>query len=115
MSVSRYHRRLQLLLRAIFAVSGQSVRNRFLAQQVLIQNLNSAATSVQGSKENAKPVVLARYMEQLHHQLRETPTLVPLSASLMVNGVDVKSCSYFNSLKSVNYRLDQIEVRSVSI
>ena len=96
-SVSRYHRRLQLLLRAIFAVSGQSVRNRLLAQQVLIQNLNTAAKGVQASKENTKPVVLARYMEQLHHQLRETPTLVPLSASLMVNGVDVKTCSYFNS------------------
>ena len=49
-AVARYHRRLQLLLRAIFAVSGQAVRNRFLAQQVLIQNMNSAATNVQTSK-----------------------------------------------------------------
>ena len=31
---SRYHRRLQLLLRAVIAVSGTSVQNRFLAQQV---------------------------------------------------------------------------------
>ena len=36
-------------------------------------------------------------MEQLHHQLKETPTLIPLSASLVSTGVDVKSCTYFNS------------------
>eukprot|EP00092_Neocalanus_flemingeri_P001614 GFUD01001721.1.p1 GENE.GFUD01001721.1~~GFUD01001721.1.p1 ORF type:complete len:1837 (+),score=416.06 GFUD01001721.1:479-5989(+) len=96
-AVARYHRRLQLLLRAVFAVSGEAVRNRLLAQQVLMHNLNQAATQVQSSKDNAKPLVLARFMEQLHHQLHDTPTLVPLSASLIANGADVKSCSYFNS------------------
>jgi len=96
-SVARYHRRLQLLLRAVFAVSGESVRNRLLAQQVLMMTLNQAATNVQTSKDSAKPIVLVRAMEQLHHQLHETPTLVPLSASLVANGVDVKTCKYFNS------------------
>lgn len=78
-------------------MSGQAVRNRLLAQQVLIQSLNSAASNVKSSKDSAKPVVLARSMEQLHHQLKDTPTLIPLSASLVSNGVDVKSCTYFNS------------------
>lgn len=96
-AVARYHRRLQLLLRAIFAVSGGAVRHRLLAQQVFVQSLNTAAANVQSSKESAKPIVLARFMEQLHHQLRDTPTLVPLSASLVANGVDVKNCTYFNS------------------
>ena len=96
-AIARYHRRLQLLLRAVFAVSGEAVRNRLLAQQVLMQNLNQAASQVQTSKDTAKPIVLARFMEQLHHQLHDTPTLVPLSASLVANGVDVKNCSYFNS------------------
>ena len=96
-AVARYHRRLQLLLRAIFAVSGQAVRHRLLAQQVFVQTMNTAATQVQTSKDSAKPIVLARFMEQLHHQLRETPTLIPLSASMVTDGVDVKNCTYFNS------------------
>ena len=70
------------------------MRNRLLAQQVFVQNMNTAATQVQTSKDSAKPIVLARFMEQLHHQLRETPTWIPLSASLVTDGVDVKNCTF---------------------
>ena len=36
---SRYHRRLQLMLRALFAVSGEALRGRFLSQQLLVKVL----------------------------------------------------------------------------
>ncbi|GLH17055.1 Uncharacterized protein GBIM_21893, partial [Gryllus bimaculatus] len=33
---ARYHRRLQLMLRALLAISGEALRQRFLSQQLLV-------------------------------------------------------------------------------
>lgn len=38
-SASRYHRRLQLMLRALLAVVGDALRNSFLTQQCLVKVL----------------------------------------------------------------------------
>ena len=86
-SVARYHRRLQLLLRAVFAVSGQAVQTRVLAQQAMLRTLHQAAREVQTAKTEARQLVLARWMEQLHHHLTANPTLVPLSASQVIHTV----------------------------
>lgn len=85
--VARYHRRLQLLLRAVFAVSGQAVQTRVLAQQAMLRTLHQAAREVQTAKTEARQLVLARWMEQLHHHLTANPTLVPLSASKVIHTV----------------------------
>lgn len=96
-SLARHKRRLLLLLRAVFVISGEALRNRFLAQQVLMQELDKAADSVKTAKDSSRATTLLRHMENLQHQLITTPTLVPLSASLTARGVEVKSCNYFNS------------------
>ncbi|XP_023349683.1 phosphatidylinositol 4-phosphate 3-kinase C2 domain-containing subunit alpha isoform X2 [Eurytemora carolleeae] len=96
-SAARHQRRLQLLLRTLFVISGQALRNKLFAQQVLVQELYQSAEAVKTSKDNNRHNILARHMENLHHQLRTTPTLVPLSASMTASGVDVKSCQHFNS------------------
>jgi hypothetical protein len=34
---ARYHRRLQLMLRSLLAISGDSLRQRFMSQQLLVK------------------------------------------------------------------------------
>lgn len=34
---SRYHRRMKLMLRALFAICGEALRNCFLSQQILVK------------------------------------------------------------------------------
>ncbi|PNF36119.1 hypothetical protein B7P43_G10961, partial [Cryptotermes secundus] len=94
---SRYHRRLQLMLRALFAISGEALRGRFLAQQLLVKNMYEIAGNVKASKESLRLKVLTRDLEQLHHSLEEAPTCLPLSPGLEVRGVQVRTCSYFPS------------------
>lgn len=38
---ARYHRRLQLMLRSLLAISGDSMRQRFMSQQLLVKVLIS--------------------------------------------------------------------------
>ncbi|PSN54649.1 hypothetical protein C0J52_01070 [Blattella germanica] len=94
---SRYHRRLQLMLRALLAISGEALRGRFLAQQLLVKNMYEIAGNVKASKESLRLKVLTRDLEVLHHSLEEAPTCLPLSPSLEVRGVQVCTCSYFPS------------------
>ncbi|XP_069687221.1 phosphatidylinositol 4-phosphate 3-kinase C2 domain-containing subunit beta isoform X3 [Periplaneta americana] len=94
---ARYHRRLQLMLRALFSVSGEALRGRFLAQQLLVKNMYEIAENVKATKESLRLKVLSRDLEVLHHSLEEAPTCLPLSPSLEVRGVQVRTCSYFPS------------------
>jgi phosphatidylinositol-4-phosphate 3-kinase len=55
------------------------------------------AGNVKASKESLRLKVLTRDLEQLHHSLEESPTCLPLSPSLEVHGVQVRTCSYFPS------------------
>lgn len=41
--------------------------------------------------------VLCNGLENVHHNLTDTPTSLPLSPTLRVTGVQVRTCSYFNS------------------
>lgn len=41
--------------------------------------------------------VLTNALEYVHHNLVDNPTSLPLSPTLRVNGVQVRTCSYFNS------------------
>jgi len=62
-----------------------------------MKELNEAAAAVKNTKDSAKQNMLVRHMENVHHMLKTTPSLVPLSASMTANGIDVKNCQYFNS------------------
>nr|CAD7442876.1 unnamed protein product [Timema bartmani] len=97
LSEARYHRRLQLMLRALLAMTGESLRQRFLSQQLLVKNLYEVARSVKTTKESLRLKVLMQEMEILHHSLEDSTTCLPLSPSLEVVGVQVRTCSYFPS------------------
>ncbi|XP_060523562.1 phosphatidylinositol 4-phosphate 3-kinase C2 domain-containing subunit alpha isoform X2 [Cylas formicarius] len=93
----RHHRRMKLLLRALLAVCGESLRKCFISQQLLVKQLDDSADNVKKAKDSQKLTQLHRDLDQLNVYLNETPTSLPLSLTLKVNGIDVKSCAYFAS------------------
>ncbi|XP_039295233.1 phosphatidylinositol 4-phosphate 3-kinase C2 domain-containing subunit beta isoform X3 [Nilaparvata lugens] len=99
-----YHRRLQLILRALLSISGEALRQRFMSQQILVKELYDVAESVKATKESLRMKTLASALEELHHSLQASATCLqasatclPLSPSLQVAGIQVRTCSYFPS------------------
>ena len=95
--VARYRRRLQMMMRALETICGEALRNSFLKQQVLLQHLKTAAEEVKAVKDSNRSTVLFHHMERLNNHLVQTKTPIPLSLSIISNGVDVKNSSYFSS------------------
>ncbi|KAK9497814.1 hypothetical protein O3M35_003734 [Rhynocoris fuscipes] len=94
---ARYYRRLQLMLRALLAISGDSFRKTFMSQQLLVKGLTEIAESVKISKEGSRLNILMQGLHNLHTTLTSTPTCLPLSPSLYVSGIQVRTSSYFPS------------------
>lgn len=86
-----------LMLRALLAISGEAQRLRFLSQQLLVKSLNDVAEAVKSTKESLRLKSLLTSLEPLHQTLQDNPTSLPLSPSLLVNGIQVRTCSYFAS------------------
>ena len=114
--LARYERRLRMMMRALETICGESLRNAFLKQQVLLkvrtevklsiefsieflfQYLHDAAEDVKTcSKDGLRSVILKQRLEQLNLHLKETPTPVPLSLGFEANGINVEKSSYFPS------------------
>ncbi|XP_076663810.1 phosphatidylinositol-4-phosphate 3-kinase catalytic subunit Pi3K68D isoform X1 [Andrena cerasifolii] len=97
-SYARYHRRLQLMLRALLAVIGDALRNSFLTQQLLVKNLHEVAENIKQTKESLRLDGLKVGLQNIHCQLMEDDgTCLPLSPSKQVFGINVQTCSYFPS------------------
>ncbi|XP_014237353.1 phosphatidylinositol 4-phosphate 3-kinase C2 domain-containing subunit beta isoform X2 [Trichogramma pretiosum] len=98
LSLARYHRRLQLMLRALLAVIGDALRNSFLAQQFLVKNLHEVAENIKTIKESLRLEALKLGLQNIHSQLiEEEGTCLPLSPSRQVVGINIQTCSYFPS------------------
>ncbi|XP_012259521.2 phosphatidylinositol 4-phosphate 3-kinase C2 domain-containing subunit beta isoform X3 [Athalia rosae] len=97
-SAFRYHRRLQLMLRALLAVVGDALRNSFLTQQCLVKNLHEVAENIKTTKDSLKMEVLKNGLQNINSQLMlNEGTCLPLSPSIEVFGINVQTCSYFPS------------------
>ncbi|XP_050441435.1 phosphatidylinositol 4-phosphate 3-kinase C2 domain-containing subunit beta isoform X2 [Adelges cooleyi] len=96
-SEARYFRRLQLLLRALIATCGQSLRKCFMSQQLLMKELYESAENLKASKESHRLKVLVNDLLNINQNLNDNPTCLPLSPSIQVNGIQTKSCNYFPS------------------
>ncbi|XP_076289347.1 phosphatidylinositol-4-phosphate 3-kinase catalytic subunit Pi3K68D isoform X2 [Lasioglossum baleicum] len=97
-SYARYHRRLQLMLRALLAVIGDALRNSFLTQQLLVKNLHEVAENIKQTKESLRLDSLKVGLQNIHSQLMEDDgTCLPLSPSKQIFGINVQTCSYFPS------------------
>ncbi|KAG8182177.1 hypothetical protein JTE90_017128 [Oedothorax gibbosus] len=89
--------RMRLMLNSLLTIAGQAMRDRIKTQESLLEDLSSIADTIKSTKESLRLSILFHKLEQTHHSLLENPTCLPLSPSLEVCGVDVKSCSYFTS------------------
>lgn len=94
---ARFHRRNQLMLRALLAICGEKLSSRFLSQNMMCKALDDVARSVKVAKESMKLSILKQNIENVHQILCENPTSLPLSPGIEVNGIQARSCSYFNS------------------
>lgn len=113
----RYSGRLQLLLRSLLATCGASLRRRFLSEQMLVQQLDSAADIVKTSKESSRLATLWRELEPIHFSLDSNPTSLPIGLSIQVKGMDVSSCGYFPSYTlplKLAFRSAELEVEQNS-
>lgn len=93
----RFHRRNQLVLRALLAICGEKLCSQFMFQNVLCKSLDEVAKSVKQAKDSLKLPILRQNVENIHQLLSENSTSLPLSPGLVCSGINVKSCSYFNS------------------
>lgn len=89
--------RMKLMLNSLLIIAGRAMRNRIKTQESLLENLSSIADKIKTTKESLRLSILFHELEVTHHNLVENPTCLPLSPSLEVCGMDVKSCSYFTS------------------
>lgn len=89
--------RMHLVLNSLLIISGKAMRERIDTQEILLYNLSNAANSIKTTKESLRLNNLFHELEIAHHALNESPTCLPLSPSIEVCGIDVKSCSYFTS------------------
>ncbi|CAD7005638.1 unnamed protein product [Ceratitis capitata] len=94
---ARYYRRNKMMLRALLAICGEKLLARFLSQNMMCKSLARLAESVKEAKESLRQKTLCFGMETVHQQLGDKPTSLPLGPELEVTGVNVRSCSYFNS------------------
>lgn len=94
---ARYHRRNQMMLRALLAMCGEKLSGRLLAQNMMCKSLAEVAQNVKLSKESHRQSNLQHGLEAVNHILRERPTSLPLGPGLEVTEVNIKTCGYFNS------------------
>jgi phosphatidylinositol-4-phosphate 3-kinase len=59
--------------------------------------LNDIALNVQKTKESHRLNLLHNALENIHQNLKSNPTSLPLSPTLQVAGIYVRTCAYFPS------------------
>ncbi|XP_055378493.1 phosphatidylinositol 4-phosphate 3-kinase C2 domain-containing subunit alpha [Condylostylus longicornis] len=94
---ARYHRRNKMMLRALLEICGEKLLGRFLSQNMMCKELADIAVSIKQTKESLRQKVLINKLETVHQYLSDQPTSLPLGPGLEVYGVNLRSCSYFNS------------------
>ncbi|KAL9702173.1 hypothetical protein quinque_005691 [Culex quinquefasciatus] len=94
---ARYHRRNQLMLRALMATCGEKLTARFLSQNMMCKKLGEVAQSVKIAKESHRLQMLKQGLESVNQMLIDAPTVLPLGPGNEVTGIVVRSCNYFNS------------------
>ncbi|XP_065206609.1 phosphatidylinositol 4-phosphate 3-kinase C2 domain-containing subunit beta isoform X2 [Planococcus citri] len=97
MGNARYFRRILLMYRVLIMICGQAVRHSFNAQQLLVKTLYEVAENIKSTKESLRIKTLLQDLESVHDNLQENVACLPLKPSLEVNGIQVKTCSYFPS------------------
>lgn len=96
-TMARYNRRNQMMLRALLATCGEKLTSKFLAQNMMCKSLADIASNVKQAKESVRQKVLVYGMENVNQILLEQPTALPLGPGHEVTAVNARNCGYFNS------------------
>ncbi|XP_062842305.1 phosphatidylinositol 4-phosphate 3-kinase C2 domain-containing subunit beta [Trichomycterus rosablanca] len=95
---SQFSMRYQHLLAALLCCSGQGLREEFDRQCWLINVLAKVAQRVRDTSPSSRQTVLREGLDDVKQFFTiNSSCRLPLNPGLQVKGINIKSCSYFNS------------------
>ncbi|XP_071121891.1 phosphatidylinositol 4-phosphate 3-kinase C2 domain-containing subunit alpha-like isoform X2 [Mytilus edulis] len=91
-----YKRRYELMFVALVSVAGDALYQEFKKQEEMVKCLTQTSEKVQVSKD--KDNTLKRELQTVYELFHDKgDVLMPYNPGISVCGLDLKSCSYFNS------------------
>uniref|UniRef100_A0A8C2GNU6 Phosphatidylinositol-4-phosphate 3-kinase, catalytic subunit type 2 beta n=1 Tax=Cyprinus carpio TaxID=7962 RepID=A0A8C2GNU6_CYPCA len=95
---SQFSVRYQYLLAALLCCSGRGLRDEFDSQCWLVNILAKVAQRVRDSSPSSRQAILREGLEEVKQFFSINSTCrLPLNPGLLVKGINIQSCSYFNS------------------
>uniref|UniRef100_A0A4W4GEC9 Phosphatidylinositol-4-phosphate 3-kinase n=1 Tax=Electrophorus electricus TaxID=8005 RepID=A0A4W4GEC9_ELEEL len=95
---SQFSARYQHLLAALLCCSGRGLREEFDRQGWLVSVLAEVAQRVRDTSPSSRQTVLKEGLEELKQFFSVSGSCrLPLNPGLLVMGINIQSCSYFNS------------------
>ncbi|XP_015782689.1 phosphatidylinositol 4-phosphate 3-kinase C2 domain-containing subunit alpha isoform X2 [Tetranychus urticae] len=89
--------RSRIYLNALLLTCGEALRTLFENQEALLSKLSFVSDHLKSTKGSQRMVTLTRDLEPVDDFLLTHPLALPLSPSMHVIGLNIKSCFYFNS------------------
>uniref|UniRef100_A0A3B4C687 Phosphatidylinositol-4-phosphate 3-kinase n=1 Tax=Pygocentrus nattereri TaxID=42514 RepID=A0A3B4C687_PYGNA len=95
---SQFSVRYQHLLAALLCCSGQGLREEFDRQSWLVNILAKVAQRVRDASPSSRQAVLREGLDEVKQFFSiNSSCRLPLNPALLVKGINIQSCSYFNS------------------
>ncbi|KAI1890648.1 hypothetical protein AGOR_G00155820 [Albula goreensis] len=95
---SQFSVRYQYLLAALLCCSGRGLREEFDRQCWLVSILAKVAQRVRDASPSSRQSILREGLEEVRQFFSVSSSCrLPLNPGLLVQGINVQSCSYFNS------------------
>ncbi|XP_074597664.1 phosphatidylinositol-4-phosphate 3-kinase catalytic subunit Pi3K68D [Brevipalpus obovatus] len=89
--------RSRIYLNALLLTCGSSLKRIFENQESLQVKLSSVSERLKNAKDSHRLSTLLRDLVSVNEFIKSHPVALPLSPSMQIVGVDIESCSYFNS------------------
>uniref|UniRef100_W5N2P3 Phosphatidylinositol-4-phosphate 3-kinase catalytic subunit type 2 beta n=1 Tax=Lepisosteus oculatus TaxID=7918 RepID=W5N2P3_LEPOC len=95
---SQFSVRYQYLLAALLCCAGRGLRDEFDRQCWLVTILSKVAQRVRDASPSSRQAILREGLEEVRQFFTTSQNCrLPLNPSLLVKGINIQSCSYFNS------------------
>lgn len=88
--------RMQLLLSAFLATCSASLRQTLENEEKLLKMLNNVSEALKKEKDD-RLKSLRENLEQVHKFIGANRTSLPLNLNMLITGIDLPSCNFFNS------------------
>ncbi|XP_062402307.1 phosphatidylinositol 4-phosphate 3-kinase C2 domain-containing subunit beta [Sardina pilchardus] len=95
---SQFSVRYQQLLAAVLCCVGRGLREEFDRQSWLVSILAQVAQRVRDASPSSRQAILREALEEVKQFFNASSSCrLPLNPGLLVKGINIKSCSFFNS------------------